>query len=110
PTRSARPDDDRRTSGRSSRVTEAPPEAPPRNQDPRWRVAAREITTGNVLPGVLALVLAVLFGSLLIALTDENTREASRYFFSRPTDTLRAVWDAIWGAYTALFRGAIYNT
>lgn len=92
-------------------MTEAPPaEAPPRNQDPRWRVAAREITTGNVLPGVLALVLAVLFGSLLIALTDENAREASRYFFSRPTDTLQAVWDAIWGAYTALFRGAIYNT
>src|SRR5690606_14970876 len=45
-----------------------------------------------------------------IALTDENTREASRYFFSRPTDTLRAVWDAIWGAHTALLRGAIYYT
>lgn len=91
-------------------MTEAPAATPPRNKDPRWRVAAREITTGNLLPGVLALVLAVLFGSLLIALTDENAREASRYFFSRPTDTLQAVWDAVWGAYTALFRGAIYNT
>jgi general nucleoside transport system permease protein len=92
-------------------VTEAPAEAPPsKQQDPRWRVAAREITTGNVLPGVLAVVLAVLVGSLLIALTDENARESSRYFFSRPTDTLQAAWEAIWGAYTALFRGAIFNT
>ncbi|MFZ5846830.1 MAG: ABC transporter permease [Actinomycetota bacterium] len=92
-------------------MTEAPPEAPPRKQqDPRWRVAAREITTGNLLPGFLALVLAVLFGSLLIALTNEEVRETSGYFFSRPTDMLRALWDAVWGAYTALSRGAFYNT
>ncbi|GAB2754499.1 ABC transporter permease [Nocardioides pakistanensis] len=92
-------------------MTEAPPEAPPRKQqDPRWRVAAREITTGNLLPGFLALVLAVLFGSLLIALTNEEVRETSGYFFSRPTDMLGALWDAVWGAYTALSRGAFYNT
>lgn len=93
-------------------MTEAPAETPPRHSDhdSRWRTAGREIVSGSILPAVLALVLAVLFGSVLIAATDENVREASGYFFSRPGDMLQAIWDAIWGAYTALARGAFYNT
>lgn len=91
-------------------MTEAPAEAPPRKDGHRWRAAGREIVSGNVLPGVLALVLAVLVGSLLIAVTDERVREASGYFFSRPGDALQAVWESVWGAYTALSRGAFYNT
>ena len=93
-------------------MTEAPAETPPRpqNHDSRWRNAGREIVSGSILPAVLALVLAVLFGSVLIAATDENVRDASGYFFSRPGDMLQAIWDAIWGAYTALSRGAFYNT
>ena len=30
--------------------------------------------------------------------------------FARPGDFFSASWDAVWGAYTALFRGSIYNT
>jgi simple sugar transport system permease protein len=69
----------------------------------------REIASGNALAGVLAVVLAVAVGSLMIALTDERVRETVSYVFARPGDFFTATWDAIWGAYTALFRGAVYN-
>lgn len=91
-------------------MTEAPAEPRPPAQDPRWRAAARDIATGNVLPAVLALVLAIVVGSLLIAVTDEDVRTAATYLFARPGDALQAAWEAIWGAYTSLFRGAVFNT
>ncbi|UUZ58022.1 ABC transporter permease subunit [Nocardioides sp. B-3] len=53
--------------------------------------------------------LAVVVGSLMIALTDEDVRASASYVFARPGDFFRATWDAIWGAYTALFRGSVYN-
>jgi simple sugar transport system permease protein len=34
---------------------------------------------------------------------------ASGYFFARPGDLLSAIWEAVSGAYTALFQGAVYN-
>lgn len=81
-----------------------PPEAPSRSQS-----LLREIASGNALAGVLAVVLAVAVGSLMIALTDEEVRDSASYVFARPGDFLQATWNAIWGAYTALFRGAVYN-
>ena len=69
----------------------------------------REIASGNALASVLAVLLAVLVGSLMIALTDERVRETASYITARPSDFLEATWDAVWGAYTALFRGAVYN-
>ena len=58
---------------------------------------------------MLAVVLAVLVGSLMIALTDEGVRDTASYVMARPGDFFTASWDAIWGAYTSLFQGAIYN-
>jgi len=69
-----------------------------------------KIATSSALTAVLSVVLAVLVGSLLIAATDDRVRETAGYVFSRPSDFVQATWDAIWGAYTALFRGSIYNT
>jgi ABC-type uncharacterized transport system permease subunit len=69
----------------------------------------REIASGSALLSVLAVVLSLIVGALLIAVTDEATQEAAGYFFSRPLDTLRAGWDAASGAYSALFQGSIYN-
>ena len=69
----------------------------------------RQIVAGDVFAGVLAVVLAVLVGSIMIAATDDTVRETAGYVFARPSDFFSAVWDAVWGAYTALFRGAIYN-
>jgi simple sugar transport system permease protein len=69
----------------------------------------REVVAGSVVTALLAVVLAVLVGSLLIAVTDEEVRAASKYLFSRPGDTFEAAFDAIWGAYTSLFQGSVYN-
>jgi general nucleoside transport system permease protein len=81
----------------------------PEPEPTRTHSVLREIASGNALAGVLAVVLAVLVGSLMIALTDERVRDTASYVMARPGDFFSATWDAIWGAYTALFRGAIYN-
>jgi simple sugar transport system permease protein len=78
--------------------------------DHRWNDVLREIASGRTTTAVLSVFLAVVFGSLLIAATDEAVRDASKYFFAAPGDFFSAAWDAIWGAYTALFRGSIWNT
>jgi simple sugar transport system permease protein len=81
----------------------------PEQEPTRSHSVLREIAAGDALAGVLAVVLAVLVGSLMIALTDERVRDTATYVMARPGDFFSASWDAIWGAYTALFRGAIYN-
>jgi len=75
----------------------------------RWRAAVREILFGNVLIVLIAIVLALIVGSILIAATNEQVQAAARYFFARPGDTFSAIWTAISGAYSAFFQGAIYN-
>lgn len=69
----------------------------------------RQIVAGDAFAGVLAVVLAVLVGSVMVAATDDTVRETAGYVFARPGDFFSAVWEAVWGAYTALFRGAVYN-
>nr|WP_218849157.1 ABC transporter permease [Nocardioides perillae] len=69
----------------------------------------REAAAGGVVVSFFALLLAVLVGSVLIAVTDEEVQSSAGYFFSRPGDTVRAVLDAVTGAYGALFRGSVYN-
>ena len=75
----------------------------------RSRSVLREIASGDALAGVLAVVLAVLVGSVMIAATDETVRETASYVTARPSDFFTALWESIWGAYTAMFRGAIFN-
>jgi simple sugar transport system permease protein len=88
-----------------------PPTEPDQAPQPdRWRATFREIASGSVLAGVLAVLLAIVVGSVLIAVTDDHVRETAGYIGARPGDFFHAVWDAVWGAYTALFRGSIYNT
>ncbi|QNO38940.1 ABC transporter permease [Protaetiibacter sp. SSC-01] len=69
----------------------------------------REIAGSSWLISLLAIVIALLVGSVLIAATDPDVQKAAGYFFSRPSDTFRAIWESISGAYTSLFQGAIYN-
>jgi general nucleoside transport system permease protein len=77
--------------------------------DHRWRDAFVRATSGGWAVAVGAVVLAVLAGSFMIAVTDPEVQEAAGYFFSRPADLIKAVGDAVGGAYSALFRGAIFN-
>lgn len=79
------------------------------SEESGWRETFREITSGHAMVAVLSVLLAVMVGSLMILLTDEEVRTASGYFMARPSDTFQAAWEAITGAYSALFSGAIYN-
>jgi len=83
-------------------TTTAPPPS-------KWHDTFVRITQGNWLISVLAVLLALLVGGIMIAVTDERVQAASVYFFARPGDTFAAVWQSVSGAYTALFRGSIYN-
>ncbi|MGB3372168.1 MAG: ABC transporter permease [Rhodococcus sp. (in: high G+C Gram-positive bacteria)] len=78
-------------------------------QPSRAHVILRQIFTGSAIISVLAVFMAVVVGAVLIAVTDEQVQEAAGYFFSRPSDMLVAVWDAVSGAYSSLFQGAVYN-
>jgi ABC-type uncharacterized transport system permease subunit len=75
----------------------------------RSRSILREIASGDVLAGVLAVVLAIFVGSVMIAATDDAVRASAGYITARPSDFFTAVWEAISGAYSAMFRGAIFN-
>jgi len=75
----------------------------------RAQQVLRDIMSGSALVSVLAVVLAMVVGAILIALTNSGVQAAAGYFFSRPGDTVAAVWNAVFGAYSALFQGSIYN-
>lgn len=78
-------------------------------QQSRWDDALRQILGGSVVISILAVVLALVVGAILIAVTDPGVQQAAGYFFSRPTDTFQAIWNVVSGAYTSLFQGSIYN-
>ena len=68
-----------------------------------------QIFSGSWMLSLLAVLTSFVVGGLLIALSNAGVQTASGYFFSRPLDTLNAIWNAVFGAYDALFRGAIFN-
>ena len=87
-------------------VSPAAEEVPP---PPRQNVIMRDIMRGSVVTTILAIVLALIVGGILIAITDEKVQAAAGYFFARPGDTFVAIWNSVYGAYEALFRGSIFN-
>jgi simple sugar transport system permease protein len=95
------------TEPEASEVDAAEDASPTRGD--RSRSLLREIAAGDALAGVLAVFLAVFVGSVMIAATDDGVRETLGYVTARPSDFFSALWDAISGAYTAMFRGAVYN-
>lgn len=82
--------------------------APDRDES-RSAVFLRELLGGSAAISVLAVVLALAVGGILIAVTNEGVQAAAGYFFSRPADLFRAIWESVSGAYTALFQGSVYN-
>jgi general nucleoside transport system permease protein len=69
----------------------------------------KQIFSPSALVTVLAVLASFLIGGLLIAFANEDVQATSGYLFARPTDFLSAVWNAVFGAYDALFRGSIFN-
>ena len=82
-------------------------EAPDAQRSPSL---AMQIFSSTWLMSVLAMLVALIVGGVLIAVANERVQDAASYFFSRPGDMLSAVWDAVSGAYVALFNGAVYDT
>lgn len=75
------------------------------------RINVREIFRSDhpAVLTILAIIAAVVIGSLLIIVSDEPTRAAASYFTASPMDTLSAAWDAVSSAYIALFQGSVLN-
>ncbi len=58
---------------------------------------------------VLAVLMALVASSVLIAAANPLVQSTATYFFARPSDMLGAAWDAVYSAYSALFRGAVFD-
>ena len=82
-------------------TSEQPPAPSRKARSPLWDTA---------LVTLLSFVLALAIGAVLIAVSDPDVAEAASYFFARPIDTLSAAGDSVWGAYVALFQGAVFDT
>jgi len=90
----------------SGPLTGHPGDVPP---PPRQNVFLKELLRGSAMTTFLAIVVAMVAGGILIAITDEDVQESAGYFFARPGDTFAAIWSAVYGGYEALFRGAVFN-
>lgn len=75
----------------------------------RLAKALQQTMSSSWTVSVGAVLLAILAGSIMIAFTNDQVKEASAYFFARPGDTFVALGQAIGGAYAALFRGSVVN-
>ncbi|WP_083966627.1 ABC transporter permease [Demequina globuliformis] len=76
---------------------------------PRSQSVLRQILESSTLVVVMAVVAALLIAGILICFADEDVRAAAGYFFSQPGDTFSAIGDALGGAYSAIFQGAVVN-
>lgn len=76
---------------------------------PRQNVFIKDLLRSSWVTTILAIVVAMIVGGILMAITDEEVQEAAGYFFARPGDTFVAIWNAVYGGYEAMFRGAIFN-
>ncbi|MET0782086.1 MAG: ABC transporter permease [Microbacterium sp.] len=97
------------TGGASITAPGAAPQQQPPPEPSKWHSTFLQITQGNAIISVLAVLLALLVGGIMIAFTDEDVQAAAGYFFARPLDTIAAIWNAVAGAYIALFQGSVYN-
>lgn len=82
---------------------------PSDQEESRGSRFVRELTTGNALISVLAVVLALVISGVLIAATDDDVQTTAGYFFARPSDFFSALGGAVGSAYSSLFQGAVYN-
>ncbi|WP_125610678.1 ABC transporter permease [Specibacter cremeus] len=98
------------------RTTEPAPEQAPLpapttrpRQDGEGGRVVREILSGNAVISVLAVIVALIIGAILIAVTDPRVGSAAGYFFASPGATVNAIWASVSDAYGALLRGATYD-
>ena len=89
-------------------VAPSAPAEGPRHEE-QHRSLIQQVLDASWTLIALAIVIALIGSSVLIAAANAEVQAAAVYFFSRPADLLGAAWDAIFSAYSALFRGAIFD-
>ncbi|MFC3689344.1 ABC transporter permease [Aquipuribacter hungaricus] len=89
----------------SATVATTPPQPVPSAAPP----PATSFWQSTALPSLLSVVMAMVVGAVLIAVSDEDVRASSSYFFARPGDMLSAIGSSVVGAYGALFRGSVVD-
>ena len=90
-----------------SQQTPAEPGKAPSRFDGRKVVS--EIFNASWLTTLLAVVASFVFGGILIAVSNPDVQTTAGYLFARPSDFFAALWNSVYGAYEAMFRGSVYN-
>ena len=71
----------------------------------RGQTLLRRIATGTPMVSLLSVVLAIVIGGILMAVTNPKVATAMGYFFARPSDAITEIFRP----YAALVQGSIYN-
>ncbi|SHE24209.1 ABC transporter permease [Actinomyces glycerinitolerans] len=104
----ATPNGTAQAESRTGRPSVVPP-AQRTDKQPERPGLLRQIAESNILMGVLAVISAMIVGSLLILLADDNVRTTAGYLFARPSDFFGAVGSCLVDAYAAMLRGGIFD-
>ena len=91
-----------------STETVAAPAATPSDTEQGTSLLQR-VLDASWLTITLAILMALLASSVLIAAANAEVQASAAYLFARPGDFIGAAWDAIFSAYSALFRGAVFD-
>ena len=93
-----------------STTTEAPvaPAGKPADQ-PERRTVLSQVLDASWLTIALAVLIALVASAVLIAAASPEVQRTAAYLFARPGDFFGAVWDSVYSAYSALFRGAVFD-
>ena len=67
-------------------MTSTNKDLPTTEQSP-WAGVWRDVLGGGIVRSILAILLALLIGSLLVVVVNEDVQKAAGYFFARPSDT-----------------------
>src|SRR5699024_11189777 len=90
----------------------APSPAPPpdtETQDGRQQNLLQEILSGSWLVSLLAIVLAMLLGGVLIAVSNAEVVAAAENFFAAPEEIFSTLFSTVGNAYSALFLVAVFD-
>lgn len=93
-------------------TTTAPPEEPPsalKEAESRLHYALRQMGQSSWLISLLAVVVALVVGAVLILAAHPQVQSTAGYFFARPGDFFSTCFQVIRDAYSALFRGAVFD-
>lgn len=75
----------------------------------RLQYALRDLAQSSWVITVLSIVVALVVGAVLILATNAQVQATLGYFFAQPGDFFSTSFEVIRDAYSALFRGAVYD-